>query len=282
METKNKNLIPEVVDKATQNLIDPSTKELGNTLGDLFHLIFGKISFERSKQDVKEQYFLDKLRIQYEEDLNEFKKSIEKRVNQIPEDQRIEVSLSVTGNILNKARYNISEKMLREMFAKLVAGSLDKNFVDVIHPSFATIINSLSIIDAKNFSLFAYGKALPIVEYYLLQGNNQTREFGVTPIFISLFSEDSYVQSMSINSLERLGLVKTSFEKELPDKDHSIYNKFMELDYFKQIHESYGDDIKIRRGYVECTTFGMQFGRACIWGPAHTRDMRCYWPGNIV
>lgn len=66
MTDKIRSLMPESIDTSTRNILDPITKESGNTIGDLFHLIFGKISFERNKQDLKEQYSLDKLKIQYD------------------------------------------------------------------------------------------------------------------------------------------------------------------------------------------------------------------------
>lgn len=59
--------LPPSVDNALHNLSDIPTKNIGNTLGDIWFLIFGGLSHEANKR-----------RMKYASDLAEYKSEIEK------------------------------------------------------------------------------------------------------------------------------------------------------------------------------------------------------------
>lgn len=66
------------------------------------------------------------------------------KVAKIPEDQRVEPALMIAGPILDSMKYCGSEPHLREMFANLLATSMDARIAARAHPAFVDMVKQLS------------------------------------------------------------------------------------------------------------------------------------------
>jgi len=131
-------IIPEKsLEIAAINLIDHPTKQIGTTVGDIWYLIFGSVS-----------YVAEKRRIRYATNLEEYRKLLEVKINKIPEDCLVEPNTQTIAQALENSKYCAEESVLREMFADLITASIDQRKVSKVHPSFAEIINQLSACDA--------------------------------------------------------------------------------------------------------------------------------------
>lgn len=155
--------VPKSIDKACANLTDKPTKEIGNTMGDLWYLVFGGIS-ERA----------EKKRLRIAKNIEDYKSELYSTADAIPEDRRQEPKLQIAGPALQKSQYCVEEKELREMFVKLISRSMDKSFNAKIRPSFSYIISQRTPLDAQNLKLFQgpKNKLLPLCEYKLVNSNN--------------------------------------------------------------------------------------------------------------
>ena len=118
-------LIPDSVDNALKNLTDKPTAAIGQTIADLWYLVFGGISASAEKK-----------RLKLSNDIGIFKEQLEEKIDQIPADQQKDPDIQIAAQALEASKYCVSSEQLREMFANLIAGTMNKTMDPYIHPSF--------------------------------------------------------------------------------------------------------------------------------------------------
>ncbi|MED4887799.1 DUF4393 domain-containing protein [Lysinibacillus fusiformis] len=243
------------------------------TLNDTWDLAFGNF-----------HHFVDKKRAERAYNLEQYKIKIAENVNNIPEENRIEPTLSIIGPALDASKYYIEEEELRNMFAALISSSMDKTLSTFSHPSFVEIIKQLSPLDAQNIKLFMGQNKFPIATYDL--------KFSITGkstylhhIFLENSQCDDITQvSSSIANLVRLGLLTVDYNRHIVDlssyqkfEEHPIYQK-MKKDFSSEAFQSQAtflsgslnsDYIKsiepgITKGILEITPLGKDFIKTCI------------------
>lgn len=232
-------------------LTTPVAKSAGETLQDIWDLVFGGFGT-----------FVDKKRAKREKDLNDFKMTLLNEVNKIPERNIKEPQLSVIGPALEASKYYYEEPELRNMFAKLVAGSMDdrKN----IHPCFIEIIKQLSPNDAQLLTLFADEPNQPIcnVREYSSQDKNSYSK-SIYNIFISNEFPNLRQNQLSLTSLDRASLINISFTEWFTDD--SVYTKMKDLCGITQLNNEAGwEKHRITRGTAQLTPLGKDFISVCL------------------
>lgn len=91
MSDKNSSLInlpdlPDSIDNAVKNLTDKPTQGVGQTLADVWYLVFGGIT-----------QAADKRRMKYAHDLELYKQELSQKIASIPEENLIEPSIQTTA-----------------------------------------------------------------------------------------------------------------------------------------------------------------------------------------
>ena len=244
--------LPPSIDNAVQNLTDKPTKNIGDTFGDIWYLIFGGISFCAEKK-----------RIKYAHSLEEFKKELDNSVSSIPPEKQIEPSFQVTAQALENSKYCVEEKELRDMFTSLISHSMNSDFSQDIHPSFAEIIKQMSALDAAVIRTFVNSPTtgLPLCRYELRESGGYSTL--LENVYLRYPIANLSACSLSISSLVRLGLLKTSYEDYLLDE--SLYTPFQEHIWFKMLHQKFPDKkVSFQNGLVALTPLGRSFVRVCI------------------
>ena len=235
-------------------LLVPLTSSAGRTLQDVWELVFGGFG-----------NYVEKKRMVRLKALEDFKTSLENKVAAIPPEQLCEPSLSVVGPALDASKYSFEEPEIREMFAKLIASSMDRQRAPSIHPSFSEIIRQMSPLDAQNLTYFT--KGLPVVKY---RKKHKTGD-GFTVLFSNVFlanpsEQDLEKQSVSLASLSRLGLINISYEQWL--NDESFYTAFERTALYQslQAHLSGLENVHLDviKGLADPTPLGTQFIKVCL------------------
>ena len=269
--------LPNSVDKTVESLAVPISGAVGKTLKDIWELVLGnKVSFRNAKANLLLQ-----------QDLDSFKQSIAANINNIPAERLREPTLQIAGQALEKSKYCVEETELREMFANLIARSMDSDYNNEIHPSFAEIISQMSPIDAGNLKLFkdASRNGLPLAEYVFTSGS-AAEIIAHTDVFLENKNiQDINVQSMSIGSLKRLGLLNSNYTKHFTEEacynvflNHASYKKFCDFlpkgklvlpelaprELVEQILKWMPDGCLLRKGLAELTQFGLAFIKVCL------------------
>lgn len=259
----------------------------GRALDDIMTLV----GFERLHEVAEIKRYKRELNVKL------FKESIAQKIANIPEERIQEPQLSTVGPALEAAKYYIEEESLREMFAILIASSMDSEKQDFVHPSFVEVIKQLTSSDA-NFIREMTDKPLPIGSIFLVtkkedlyeELEEETDKDSNIPFkklkklrlpdFEKMkarsFIENYYISpnfpnfdknQLTISSLERLGLIKVS--KKIFDNG-SLYD-FIQQEYNELISSDYGANIatesdlefELRKGIIETTPYGFAFLRAC-------------------
>ena len=240
-------------DNLKLKLLGPVAESTGLTLQNLWDLVFGPFdSFVQKKKLIRQRDFQD------------FKRNFENQVSSIPEDSLKEPKLSILGPILEASKFYFEEKPLRDMFAALAAASVDERKERYMHPSFPEIIKQMSPLDAENLKLFC--SQLPVAEYYKEKKGSNVRQTIISNVFISNKNvSDIELQSQSISSLSRLGLLDVEYEKTvLADR---FYWKFYGTDYFISLTRRLNDEgflSGITRGRARLTPLGKAFTSVCF------------------
>ena len=251
---------------ALSNVTGEFSKSVGTTLSDVWYLVFGGISHRAEKRKLK-----------YANDLDAFKMELEKKIESIPEEKRIEPSLQVAAPALEKARYCVEEPILREMFANLIASSCDETTYKEVQPSFAEIISQMTPLDAQNISLFhtADGK-FPVASY-----RAHFNKGGYRVLFDNVFLSNPANppierQALSLSSLQRFGLVNIDYGTFLTDETQ--YEPFENDITFQlckttlPLTSSEIKEIKFQKGLVSLTPFGRAFLKVCFTAQKQNKE----------
>lgn len=244
--------LPDSVDNAIKNATGKPTQNIGNTLADLWYIVFGGISYKAEQKKIKYDFLLE----QYREELTT-------SVSNIPPEKRIEPSIQVTAQALDNSKYCIEEEKLREMFVSLIRNSMNSDFAEQVHPSFAEIIKQMSVLDAKIIRLFKNKIAFPVCQYCLHFSDD---EFRSTPIpehiFLELSDVDFTLCSQSLSSLARLGIISIAYGSAVTEPN--AYDKFLQHPFYEQIKNEIPVEITLKKGSIMLTPLGRSFVNVCI------------------
>ena len=209
-----------------------------------------------------------KVRQRKQEVENLFLKDIVTEVSNIPIDQRQEPKLSVLGPALEASKYYIDDEELRSLFAKLIAASMDNSKNEVLQPAFVEIIKQMSPIDAKNLiNLYDIkDKQNPIVSIILESKDSKNYKEVFDHFYIENIGNISHVRvASSLLNLKRLGLIEINYGVFLSDENRYLSHENHPI--INQFKNEYNDDlhsIKLKKGLIKITNFGMDFCKICI------------------
>lgn len=236
--------------KIIENLLGPSSKALGYTLGALFYWIFQKpIEYGIIKE-------------------NEFNDLVEKTSNNlenIPQENKDSSKSGLIMKAMEEAQYQLSENNLRQMFANLIASSADNRKNDFITPRFATVLSQLGSDDARFFKCIVQDNNYDLIYGYLIE---YTEKYGPYHTYTNkiYWSKNEYKElpQKSVDILVSLGLVTVS-EDIYPSSEfyNNIYNN-IEFLLKNNISIKNNDLIEFKKGNVSVTAFGQLFAKAVL------------------
>lgn len=190
-----------------------ASKGIIQTLNDIWYCAYGH------KWDEKAQ----ELRLRQTIKLDKLKKDLEQKIQVIPNENLQEPKLSVVGPALESAKFYMDENEIREMFANLIAASMNKSQADNIHPSFVEMIKMLSPLDAKNL-YFLYSLQDETISKIRVEYENS----GYNDIYNHIYlgnpeCQDNQLMEPSIDNLIRLKLIDVSYDEY--KKNDELYEK---------------------------------------------------------
>lgn len=227
----------EVVDKHVgetyDNVINVPAKAIGSTISSLIKLVFSPLSFASSKAEI---FFENKLK-SYQDEL-------QKKASSIPVEKRIEPDIHTVLEAIEHSRFCITNDELRAMFVNLITGTINSETSKFVHPAFAAIIRQMSSKDAKILQAF------------------KNLNCDVTRTYIATLTPeiDEADVNVSLNNLERIGLIKVKYEMD--------YENLLEVQQQVNFYTERGlsiieDKIAVSDGNIELTEFGKQFVKVC-------------------
>lgn len=255
--------IPESIDNAVKNLTDYPTLNIGKTFGDLWFLVFGGISH---KADLR--------KIQYAADLEKYQTELDSAISSIPKEKQVEPSLQVTAQALENSKYCVSSEILRQMFVKLISGTMHKDIEPFVHPSFPEILKQLSETDALLLKdlYTSSDRYHPIATLLGIDDGDGKSRTLYSNIFVPPTINLSCSRcSTSISSLERSGLIQVIRGKYLTQAN--IYDKIKNTAAYSETEnivsqinatENSNHSVFMEKGLLSLTSLGKEFSKVCI------------------
>lgn len=249
--------LPDSVDHALQNLTDKPTQTIGETLSDMFSLVFGGLS-----------YLAEKKRITYEHKLNLYKSKLKKSIEGIPSQNLIEPNLQTAGQALEDSKFCTESDELIDMFVSLISASINSRKVSFVHPSFSSIIKQMSPFDAHILLLFKKQPSQPICNYTLRYPNDLCNILADNIfMFPKIKDEWSTLKkvSLSISALCHLGILEiTPFRWSADPSAFSIFENSNTYKSLKDIYEKDGNIVELEKSSVSLTALGQSFCDICV------------------
>lgn len=229
-EDKNINVsvVPKFAETALENVLEAPSKSIGDTFSDIWYLVLGGPIAQA----------VEKRKMKYAVDLEAYKKKIEEEIEKIPDNKKCEPDVQVTGAILEASKYCAEKEELRNMFAKLIASSMNLDKQDIIHPIFVDIIKRMDNLDAK------------VLKYIFLKDKYT-------------FSDVSYERmKFCLEILFSLGLIdnlKTNSEIDVPNSFKELLSQLISLGL--DVKTSFSEEII---GTFVLTKLGEKFCEVCL------------------
>jgi hypothetical protein len=254
-----------MVPEAYSDVAQPAAKQTGSLLARIPHAINAALS----GVDIwiaKREYAVD-----------ETKKLLAKKLENVDPEKIVPPEPYVAVPAIQAISYSMDSEKLRDMYANLLANSMNSDKKDNVHPGFVEIIKQMSPLDAENLALFK-GNGFPIAEYRktLVKGTYFILQ---TNVFLgNEFRNDLEEQATSLSSLAHLGLIELSFDDAFDNEE--IYQSFSKTQLYLNLKQeiqaptsggyvSPRDDrlikeITVQRGRASPTPLGEAFISVCL------------------
>lgn len=246
------------------------------TVEDWWYVNFGYKANEQAEM----------LRVKQSINIENYKKSLLEKISKIPSQNLKEPDFKILGPTLEASKYYIEEQIIRNMFAELIASSMNSIKSNFVRSSFVEIIKQMEPLDAQNLKLIFNNNGL--ANTAIIKSNVSVGGYQI--LFVNLFLLNQHEKnqerlSSSLDNLERLGLVKISYAEH--NSDISSYEIFKNTTEFKDsqiivddlnkanetkniqidnsvIKKVLFSDPELKHGVVRLTYLGYDFCATCL------------------
>ena len=243
-----------VVVEGYNDMLKPTLKSVGNIIALPFQAI--DAALEKPKMWVIEkQYNFEKTR-----------EILAQKLKYVPEEKIVPPENYVAVPALQQISYCFDSDELREMYANLLASSMNIDTKYNVHPSFVDIIKQLTPDEAKLLKKLSSDDNYPLIDVVLRkkEGGYITLVHNFTNVGDDVCDCKTEIFSY-LDNFERLKLI--TIPQGVYINDDEIYKPLREHLYIKAIFNksvAEGDKIEIKKGKFELTAFGKNFMKMCL------------------
>lgn len=204
------------------------------------------------------------------EKISEFvQQKVSEKLKNVPEENIVTPEPSVVGPALEALRFTGSNETLSELYANLIANSMDKETLKKAHPGFVEIIKNMTSDEGLILKTFTPNVYKPIMDIKLKMKSGTSGEHNLVNNYsnIGLEAECKYpdLTPQYIDNLCRLGLLQIPAGRHLVGNNaYDSLTKTKEYEKFKAQYETEHTTIREIKKYIELTELGIQFKEACV------------------
>lgn len=222
---------------------------------------------------------VEKWVLQREYNIEETKKLLEEKLKNVPAECIQSPDAHIAVPALQYISYCMDNKELRNMYANLLANSMNTVVKDGVHPGFTEIIKQLCPDEAKILRYFSSHTVIPTIT--LRYSNEMRAGIDVIKNFSNIGEltqcENPFDVNKYFNNLIRLGLVESSYalssltDKKLykPLKKHWYIQALTDESALQKKEFKY---ISFKEGYMSLTDYGKTFCHICVDSTAETTE----------
>ena len=199
------------------------------------------------------------------------KKLLEEKLKNIPPENIVQPDAYVAVPAIQYISYCMDNEELRNIYANLLANSMNKVVKNCIHPGYVEIIKQLSPDEAKILKYMYPDSKIPTLGIKIMDGANYieiVRDF--TTVMKLAECEITGESRPYIDNLVRLGLIEKSHGDSFADK--KIYEPLKNdphISNLEEFAEMWGEKIgyptvKYDEGFIELTEYGKGFCFVCL------------------
>lgn len=198
---------------------------------------------------------------------------VSERLRNVPPENIIPPALNVAGPALESLRYTGHESSLSDLYANLLAASMDKATASGAHPAFVEIIKQLTPDEAKLVGLFVHPMAFPLLNVEWRFKNPTPERNGGKDVLVnfSLLGQQAKLEFPDltptyIDNLCRLGLAEVPVMYEYTAK--GVYDHLENAPEVLQVKKNIEANpdltfVAVRKG-LRVTELGKQFAAICV------------------
>lgn len=268
-ETENENaggIIKQTIDSATaltkavpiyEDAVQPLAKETGKALGTVgkaVNVALAPISLVVWGYDQMRDFLENK---------------VAEKLEKVPEDRITTPPPNVAGPAVEALKFTGQDETLQDMFANLIANSLDSKTALEAHPSFVDIIKSLSPDEGLILKIFASAQQFPMVDVKLTNkkgGGFQILHRNISQVGIIARCKHQELTPNYLDNLCRLGILEIPSGRRINDAKayDAITNVPSIVQLKKQFESNENHSIGFDQKFITVTGIGRQFINACI------------------
>lgn len=231
---------------------------------------------------------LDKWMLNREYNVEETKKLLEQKLKDVKPEKIVTPDAYVAIPAIQAISYSMNSKALRNLYANLLAKSMNTDTKNFVHPAFVEIINQLSPLDAAAINELKYlCVSQPLIRIFACKKrptsnkrmsiHNMT-QFGNAKIKIPLFSHYSLPiagtkatakqRGFVLQNLNRLGLINIDYREHILEATQykKLYEHLLNSSLYKTLINQTKKDglhLQLTDGYTSPTDFGRLFFSVC-------------------
>lgn len=264
------NKIRDVVDAVTgvakavpvyQDVVQPAAQEVGKalqTIAKTVHIALAPVSALVWGYDQIKDFVSTK---------------VAERLKNVAPENIVTPKPNVAGPALESLRFTGHEESLSDMYANLLAASMDKNTEAGAHPAFVEIIKQLTPDEAKILALFLVAMPFPLLnvrQNFKPRPDGQTGGLDVMVNYSQLGEiancEFIHLTPTYIDNICRLGLaeVPPMFQYTSPGIYEALEASGRILQIKSEIESNPEVTLEIERRGLRITELGKQFAAICI------------------
>lgn len=209
---------------------------------------------------------LDQWILNREYNIDETKKLLAKKLENVEPEKIVTPEPYVAIPAIQALSYTMNSNELHELYATLLAKSMNSDTKDFVHPGYIETIKQLSPDDATYFKHICPLNYRPMISAVLDYPNAVELKIATQ---INTFSK-GYSKNipLSIDNLSRLGLIE--IPSDMWYGDDSLYNELIKivkkLYPFEQYKEKYPESINMSypKSRIDITPYGNSFYNICV------------------
>lgn len=215
---------------------------------------------------------LDKWILNKEYAIDETKKLLEKKLENVNPDKIVEPEAYVAVPAIQAISYSMNSEELRNLYANLLAKAMNSDSKDMVHPSFVEIIKQMSPLDSIIFKTIMERDVNPIID--LLYAKIDDPDFPIPSAsrFIATNITDLNISSVesigvSIDNLVKQGLI--TIPKDESYANEHFYNCILTSPYYIEQQKTHpktydGFTFYPNKKMINKSNLGIAFYKICL------------------
>lgn len=247
-----------VLKKAYTDVVEPSAKPVGIMLSFLPRTI--RLGLSKWEKWI----------INGEESLQLTAEALQEKVEKIPEEKQCEPEPYVAVPAIQQIAYCFDSEVLRDMYANLLAASMNIDKKWRVHPSFVDIIKQITPDEAKLLKILPRNSKeyIAVMNLKVDMGNGN----GARMIARNIVNEEYYDicdapdnMSSYLENLCRLKIIEIPEDLHISDdKFYSVIENALRIQQLKTVALEDGEKYTYEKKLLYVTDFGVEFAQCCI------------------